>query len=289
MTKLRHLLLDVDFDNHPDVLDISENFGELAAWYLVKLMLAMSKTSCGIVTESTASAIAKRTGIKDYKAILDRAREIKFIIHTSEGYSNRRVEDDRRALQEKREQTAKRVTEYRSKRVTDALQTQNGSADRCVTPDTDPDTGSEDLDLKETVPPFLVGNSDGIAALQRLTEYFASIGKPYDEIQIQCLQSQWAHDPGSFVSSVDACVLGRWKNFRPVAEEETKSQKKSGKHEKFELVLSAVRKFGANWEDAKKVLPVELHPAIRQVGWGTFCRASGNDPGIKNRFFEALG
>ena len=135
--QLKHLLIDVDFNDNPKIIDLSETHGELAVWFLVKLLMAMSRATNGEISRRAAEGIGRRTGLSLAKAtsILNHCLDIDILGVSGETLTNSRVIADQEALANKRESQNKRQEQHRDKGVTNALPTRD--------PDTVSDTDTE--------------------------------------------------------------------------------------------------------------------------------------------------
>jgi hypothetical protein len=152
--QLKHLLLDVGFPDNPKIIDLTVEHGELAAWYVVRLMLSMSQATNGEISRNAAFGIGGRIGFDRETCIKILAYCLSSGVLSEHGpmLTNSRVIKDQESCATKREAAKVRQQKLRESRVTSALP----PCDKGVTPVTDPVTDPEDLNNKETVTRFLI-------------------------------------------------------------------------------------------------------------------------------------
>lgn len=141
MAQLDHALIDVNFFSKPKIKGLRYKHGELAALYLVKIILELSGATQATISQEAALATAQETGIAEDKAedILAYCIDNGILEVAGSGITQQRVVEDQQSLFEKREATRLRVNK---KRIGNALQSRTSDTDTVTDPDLD-------LDLKE--------------------------------------------------------------------------------------------------------------------------------------------
>lgn len=71
LKKVRHALIDVHFLSDDKIIEVGENFGELAQFFIIKILLLMSGTSGATISRVAARAVRGSMSKEEADAILD--------------------------------------------------------------------------------------------------------------------------------------------------------------------------------------------------------------------------
>lgn len=275
--QLDHGLIDVDFLHKPKIIAFRSRFGHAAVTFIIEIILQCSRSTDGHIDGDTFAGLIKMFDLPDGHKMLEYCLVHEILSRDDLGITNKRVLEDQEKLFIRREKDRERQRKKRDNAVTKGV---TAPVTRGVTPDTDTDTGSEDLDLKELSPDLRI-------AIPKWIEHRAVKKKPLGFTEIDAIKLEGLRDPEGLLRSIRASLKNGHETLYAVAEEKT--AEKSGKSQHFEKVIALVKRHGrAGWESAKGEIPPDVLPAVKSIGWNAFCSAPENDLKLRTRFFEAL-
>ena len=205
--QLKHVLLDVDFFNNPKIEALGFRFGSCAQACLIEILCSMSRATNAQVDEDLIRSKIGKHRIADADGFFAYIIEKRIIFKEGEAYSNAPVIEDQEKYARKLGSGNARVTRYREKK--DALQTQGETH----FPDIDIDT-DYDLDLNKleiAFPEFL--DPKITSALSRWRQHRAMIGKPFDQMALDSLQSLYTGRANELADDIDHSISNGWKTL----------------------------------------------------------------------------
>jgi hypothetical protein len=286
--QLKHLLIDVEFFGKPKIRALAIDQGQLAVLLLVRIYAALSAATDAKARKSVAISIGleMRFDPSQVETFLTYCFEERLLEQDGNYITARRVVEDQEEFARKQKKWRADYERKKSGIPAESERNRSGAA-------AESQQIREDLkDLKNikeklsAVPEPL--QSELIAEIPLWIEHREAKRKPLGFTEIDALIMECARNPESELRSMRASRKNGHATLYAVADGDSRS-KSHPKSNHYDAVIALVRKHGRNgWEEAQKVLPAEILPAVRAVGWRTFCDARDGDPQLKNRFFEAL-
>jgi hypothetical protein len=230
--QLDHLLIDVDFLDKPKVKALLHRFGPLAQFYLIKIYMALSRATDAEMSIDAAKGLAWEIRLENQAdAILEYLLEQEMLHSPRAGFiSSERVVKDQEALAESREKwRAKKggAVSPPSPRIPRRFPGDSPETPPPIPPESvkSEDLNNEDLKTKEDTPAkppvsaaALGWQADELEVLQRWCEYRRRKRLQLDEIQLEALVAQWAHDRRGFIRSANYAITNGHRNLNPQPE-----------------------------------------------------------------------
>jgi hypothetical protein len=239
--QLKKVFLDVDFFSNPKIEALGYKFGSASQACLIEILCAMSRATNAQVDEDLIYSKIHKHQVKEPSNFFDYLIEKNIIFKDGNGFSNGPVIKDQENYARKLESSNARVTRYREKK--EALPSERETR----TPDTDSDNDNE-YDLNINKEPELrldiafieFGDLKTIKAIERWKKHRLSIGKTFDQMALDSLQSLYAGRANELADDIDHSISNGWKTLNAKSRDAPRKEKKSTKDTIRELYEEAL-------------------------------------------------